>query len=515
MYHIHEIIFSRIIKGISLTLFLMFFLAIQDASAQVVDNSRRVDTLSLAERISVRTNLVDWVLTVPNVGVEFDLGKYNWNRYAINANIRWRPRTSGTYVHSTIFNLFEATIEGRMYWRERRAEPTGYLKRHDHWWDKLMSCRNMSPSHPKWVFYRGVYASYSDYAFLFGANEGRQGQAFQAGITWGFVKPFVFFQSGNSIDMEFGASVGACITKYDRFRKNAEDNCLEKTGAEGWQMVRYPMVRELHAALVYRFGNYNMLKKYRWRYDVDMPFREKTDSIWHARWLAREQKFIKDSIYNVVAFDFKQLYDSCVDVRRREAQQAIDAKSPKIIAREQRLARKRHIEDSIAARKDSLEKVKAIYANKRYEANRHQKALQEKRRAEEAAEKAKVRAAANEEKLREARNKEEAEAQAKALRQKLKASKQAQENARKKASSSAASAAKAKSSVGKTAGKTAVVAGGVTADATKSDDADEPVMSAKERKKLEQQEKAARAKAAAERMKERLAAQKAARKNSK
>lgn len=515
MYHIHKTIFNRLFKGVSLTLFMMFFLTTQNAQAQVVDNSRRVDTLSLAERISIRTNLVDWVLTVPNVGVEFDLGKYNWNRYAINANIRWRPRTSGTYVHSTIFNVFEATVEGRMYWRERRAEPTGYLKRHYHWWDKIMSCRNMSPSHPKWIFYRGVYASYSDYSFLFGANEGRQGRALQAGITWGFVKPFVFFQSGNSIDMEIGISLGACMAKFDRFRKNAEDNCLEKTGADGWHFVKYPVVRDLHAALVYRFGHYNMLKKYRWRYDVDMPFREKTDSIWQARWLAREQKFIKDSIYNVVAFDFKQLYDSCVDVRRREAQQAVDAKSPKIIAREQRLAQKRHIEDSIAARKDSLERVKAIFANKRYEANRHQKALQEKRKAEEAAAKAKVRAAANAEKLREARNKEEADAQAKALRQKLKASKQAQEDARKKANSSSASASKSSSSVSKTKASTTVVAGAVAADATKTDDAEEPVMSAKERKKLEQQEKAARAKAAAERMKERMAAQKAAKKNSK
>lgn len=506
----------RIFRRAIVALLCLLFLSTNSVNAQVVDNSRRVDTLSLAERFSVRTNLVDWVLTVPNIGLEFDLGKYNWSRYAINANIRWRPETNGTYVQAFVANLFEATVEGRQYWRERRAEPSGYLKRHRHWWDKIMSCRNMSPSHPKWVFYRGVWAGYSSYSFMFGGNEGRQGKALMAGITWGFVKPFVFFQNGNSLDMEIGASIGAAYTKYDKYKRNKEDNCYEKTGNEDWHFVKYPLVRDLHAALVYRFGNYNMLKKYRWRYDVDMAFREKTDSIWQARWAAREQKFIKDSIYMVVAYDFKQLYDSCADVRRQEAQQEVDAKSPKIIAREARLAKKRHIEDSIAARKDSLEKVKAIFANKRYEANRHQKALAEKRKQEEAAEKAKTRAAANEEKLRAARTKQEAEAQEKALRNKLKQDKAARDNA-KKGSAAAAKSAKAASSSGK---KSTTVVADVGKDASadtggNAAEEQEEILSEKERKKLEKEQKAARAKAAAERMKERMAAQKAAKKNSK
>ena len=75
-------------------------------SAQVADNSRRVDTLSLAERMSVRTNLVDWGLLVPNVGVEVDIRNTNWNRCAVNGNIRYRPKTSSTYVRGIVFNLF-------------------------------------------------------------------------------------------------------------------------------------------------------------------------------------------------------------------------------------------------------------------------------------------------------------------------------------------------------------------------------------------------------------------------
>ena len=40
--------------------------------AQVMEHRTGVDTLSLAERISVRTNAADWMLLTPNIGVEYD-----------------------------------------------------------------------------------------------------------------------------------------------------------------------------------------------------------------------------------------------------------------------------------------------------------------------------------------------------------------------------------------------------------------------------------------------------------
>ena len=334
----------------------MLFLSLT-ASAQVADNSRRVDTLSLAERISVRTNLVDWALLVPNVGVEFDIRNTNWNRWAVNANFRYRPKTSSTYVRGIVFNIFEATLEGRVYWRERKATATGYLSPHRHWWDKLWSCRNMMPSHPNWVFYRGGYVTYSKYSMLWGGSEGRQGTAYMAGLTWGFVKPFLAFQNGNSVDMEFGISAGVMYNKYDTFTADRENNCYPKTGHVDGKWG--PMLRDLHVALVYRFGNYPLQKKYRWRYDVDMEFRERKDSIYNAWLTEREQKYIRDSIYRVVAQEFKMLYDSCVDVRHREQQKAIDEQAPAMVPHytPKQLAKMR--KDSIKqARLDSINAIK-------------------------------------------------------------------------------------------------------------------------------------------------------------
>ena len=91
------------------------------------------------------------------------------------------------------------------------------------------------------------------------------------------------------------------------------------------------MPRDIHIGVVYRFGNYPIQKKYRWRYDVDMEYRAKIDSIYEHRLAGNEHKFIRDSLYKVVSNDFRLLYDSCVQARKAEAQMAIDARAPKRI----------------------------------------------------------------------------------------------------------------------------------------------------------------------------------------
>ncbi|MBQ0073457.1 MAG: DUF3575 domain-containing protein [Prevotella sp.] len=460
-------------------LLLLFMMPAASLRAQVFDNSRQVDTLSIAERISIRTNLVDWGLTVPNIGVEFDLRKENWNRYAVGINLRYRPRTSGTYVRPFVFNLFEATLEGRHYWHERKAEPSGYLKRHRHWIDKVFSCRTMMPSHPRWIFYRGGYVSYSDFSMLLG-NNGWQGQAILAGFTWGFIKPFVAFQNGNSIDLEFGFSAGIGVNKYDNYTINEYTNCYPRTGTHGWGFIPYPVVREIRAGFVYRLGNYPIQKKYRWRYDVDMDYRNKRDSIYNAWLAAREQKYIRDSIYKVVAQEFKVLYDSCVDSRHKMEQDDIDAKAPKRITQDSIKLRKQFIRDSIAARKDSIAREKAIKAGKPIPVGKYTAKEQKIKTAKASAEKAKAKQVANRDK-------------AKIAAIKAKAAKE-----------------KAKTVSGKTT--TAASTTNNTRGNAKKEEDDSAVMSDKEAKKLLQQQKAERAKAAAERAKARIAAQREARK---
>lgn len=334
-----------------------------------MDNSRKVETLSLAERISVRTNMVDWLLLTPNVGVEFDILKHNWNRYAVNLNLRYRPDTKETFAQPFHYDIFEAVAEGRVYWRERQAQSAGYLRPHRNLWDKLWSCRTSVPSHPKWIFYRGIYVGYADYDIYFKGysnlnyffrSDGGRWSGFLFGGSWGFIKPFLAFENGNSLDMEFGLSAGwwfrTSSQKYDRVVNEVKDDEFKYKSEAPLHTYKlqqyYPLPREIHVGLVYRFGNYPIQKKYRWRYDVDMDYRAKIDSLYESRTAGREHKFIRDSLYKVVAKDFRLIYDSVLQVRQQEAQQAIDARAPKRVETADTKKNKKSKKSKEAARKD-------------------------------------------------------------------------------------------------------------------------------------------------------------------
>ena len=59
----------------------------QRAAAQWTPAEKRLDTLSVSDRLSVRTNGTDWLIMVPNMGVELDLGKLNYNRLTAALNL--------------------------------------------------------------------------------------------------------------------------------------------------------------------------------------------------------------------------------------------------------------------------------------------------------------------------------------------------------------------------------------------------------------------------------------------
>lgn len=312
---------KRLFRVIVATLLLLPILSF----AQPVDTRHKVDTLSLADRISFRTNGTDWVMMVPNIGVEFDIRNKNWNRWAVNLNFRYRPSTNSNVVVPLVFEGKEIKLEGRMYWRERQAQSSGVMAYHFKPWDKLMSCRRMIPKHFNTVYYRGVYVSYGDYSFRL-KGMGHAGKAAQVGITWGFVRPLYAYGNGNSIDFELGVSGGAALVKSHRFQPDYDNNVYRNYSYRGKHIV--PVLNDIHAALVYRLGNYPIQKKYRWRYDVDMDFRARKDSAWARNEADAILKHHRDSMFRVVSRDFRLTYDSVIAVRRKEKQEKIDKAAP-------------------------------------------------------------------------------------------------------------------------------------------------------------------------------------------
>ena len=57
----------------------------------------KAELISFKDRWGIKTNAVDWLLTVPNIGVEFDLGNTIRNKRTIGANIKWNWNTSQKY----------------------------------------------------------------------------------------------------------------------------------------------------------------------------------------------------------------------------------------------------------------------------------------------------------------------------------------------------------------------------------------------------------------------------------
>lgn len=72
---------------------------------------------NLRKRFSLHFNLVDWALTVPSVGVEFDLNKTVKNNKSLIFTLKGNPKTPHNYTPAVRLDLLQASLELRKYWR--------------------------------------------------------------------------------------------------------------------------------------------------------------------------------------------------------------------------------------------------------------------------------------------------------------------------------------------------------------------------------------------------------------
>lgn len=73
-------------------------------------------------RLAVRTNAIDWLCLLPNVAVEFDLTPSCYNKITVGMGVKWNWETSQKYLPSTVYNLFDARLEVRRYWRTELSQ---------------------------------------------------------------------------------------------------------------------------------------------------------------------------------------------------------------------------------------------------------------------------------------------------------------------------------------------------------------------------------------------------------
>lgn len=288
----------------------------QISRAQIFESKTGVDTLTFAERISLRTNAVDWTLLTPNLGVEFDVKSTNWNRWAVGLTLKTKWNTPATFKNRVFYNITEVRADFRNYWRTRQIN--NKVPAHTGFIDRLFSCRRRVVKHPKTTYYRGAYMSFSDFSIKFG-REGHQGKALSAGITYGIIKPLYAFRTGNTLDLDLGFDAGFVAVNSEKFTYNRADNCYTRTKQGSWKVVPFPMPTVARVGFVYRFGSYPITKKYRWRYDADAQYQYRIDSIANQRVVDAINQHNRDSVESVIYKEFWQVYDSVAVVNSAKA----------------------------------------------------------------------------------------------------------------------------------------------------------------------------------------------------
>lgn len=288
----------------------------QIGKAQIFESRTGVDTLTFAERISLRTNAVDWTLLTPNLGVEFDVKSTNWNRWAVGLTLKTKWNTPATFKNRVFYNITEVRADFRNYWRTRQIN--NKVPAHTGFIDRLFSCRRRVVKHPKTTYYRGAYMSFSDFSIKFG-REGHQGKALSAGITYGIIKPLYAFRTGNTLDLDLGFDAGFVAVNSEKFTYNRADNCYTRTKQGSWKVVPFPMPTAARVGFVYRFGSYPITKKYRWRYDADAQYQYRIDSIANQRVVDAINQHNRDSVESVIYKEFWQVYDSVAVVNSAKA----------------------------------------------------------------------------------------------------------------------------------------------------------------------------------------------------
>ena len=232
-------------------------------SGQGVDAYFGEAPLSFKDRIAIRTNVVDWVLTSPNFAFDYDIVSTAYDKQSVGVGLKYNWNTAHTYIPQRVYNLFDVRFDYRFYWRQQpfdnRENFYGDWERE--WinsskgFDKLRARANCfrAVEKPKThiSLFVGPYLSFSTFSFkLSAAKDGRQGLAVGAGLTGGVALPLYGYKNGSALDLEFGGSLGFHFATYDFYAVDFDNNEYPKTGHRN---LFIPFPSDVRLSLVYRF----------------------------------------------------------------------------------------------------------------------------------------------------------------------------------------------------------------------------------------------------------------------
>lgn len=276
-----------------------------DSVVHQINWNDRDSIVSFGKRFSFHTNVIDWAIAMPNIGVEFDLSGRETSRYSLGIHAKYRPALFNKVAPRFVFNVFQLRGEFRRYWRtfvyedydrikERKKYPGKVKTIKDstqviihkyfmgevvdggdsaivlntnrfvvdsikepfftYFYRRYLSGAQSSYARNWRAYYVGVYAEIDKFTYNINSN-GRQGTGGGFGITAGYTLPLYPMKNGASIDLDLGISIGARIHEYEKFTYEEETHCYAYTGRQERSFVKYPVLADAHVSIVYRFNS--------------------------------------------------------------------------------------------------------------------------------------------------------------------------------------------------------------------------------------------------------------------
>ena len=260
------------------------------------------------KRVSIHTNVVDWVTLVPNVGFEIDLSDSPRNNYSISVFGKY----NGKSTHgSLVYNVGAVRIEGRKFdadslvsaryhldsvgeqakihgvkFSDIYANDTAWTKeRKDSLDMKIDSLGLSTNSLRNWIYntynkvsreytsgrsldnprnwrayYFGLWAGYDNWNVSLTGN-GKRGNGLGLGILGGYTLPLLpqKYPKEGSLDLDLGIALGVKAVNYDAYtydptREEGQryvDNPAKST--KSWKVVPFPVIQDIHVSLIWRF----------------------------------------------------------------------------------------------------------------------------------------------------------------------------------------------------------------------------------------------------------------------
>ena len=228
-------------KQLAILAICLFMVSIPPPPAHAQESEKFID------RFSLRTNTLDWLATVPNIQVGFDLFPGAYNRSSILLGVKWNWNTYHKLPPYYVFDVFDVRAEYRMHFRFKPLSNAG--GKHS-----FFSLERKNPH--SWIaHYIGGYADYSSYSIKPGAN-GRQGFQGGIGVSTGIEMPLYQYKGG-AIDLDLGVSAGLLYTRYQQFVLS-QSHSQYLFQQDGQKVL--PMITELRA--VFSWRRHSVKEKY-------------------------------------------------------------------------------------------------------------------------------------------------------------------------------------------------------------------------------------------------------------